>query len=119
MRTGRETRAASQLTDSLRQRILTALHHGTIEAGVRLSGVRSLAAELHADPRAVMASQQELAAALHIRQASVSKAMRRRNADFQVSTLQRVIHAMGGRLRLVAEFPNEPAVEIVDSSEDR
>ena len=57
-------------------------------------------------------SQADLAAALDMRQGSVSKALRR--TDMHVSTLRKVVHAMGGRLKLVAEFPDQPAVEITD-----
>lgn len=48
-------------------------------------------------------SQKELAAALHIKQPSLSKL--EGQSDMQVSTLQRIVEALGGRLIVTAEFP--------------
>ena len=50
------------------------------------------------------ATQVEVAAALHVEQAAVSK-MERRN-DMYLSTLQGYIEALGGELKLVASFPD-------------
>ncbi len=58
-----------------------------------LSEVRSLAG----------VSQRELAAALGIKQPSLSKLEHQR--DMQVSTLRRIVEALGGELRIVARFP--------------
>ncbi len=50
------------LTASLRQRILAALHFGTLLPGDRLPSVRHTGAALRADPRTVMAAYRALAA---------------------------------------------------------
>ena len=49
-------------------------------------------------------TQEQLARLLHVNQAAVSKMERR--ADMYITTLQRVIKAMGGRLEIRAVFPN-------------
>ena len=49
-------------------------------------------------------TQEHLAAALGIKQATVSKMERR--ADMYVGTLAKVIEAMGGRLEIRAVFPD-------------
>lgn len=48
-------------------------------------------------------TQEELARALGVNQASVSKLERR--TDMYISTLQRFIEAMGGTLEITARFP--------------
>ncbi len=48
-------------------------------------------------------SQQQLAAALGIRQPSLSKLDNQ--DDMQVSTLRRIIEALGGELEVIAKFP--------------
>jgi DNA-binding transcriptional regulator YhcF (GntR family) len=50
------------ITESLRQRIVTGLHLGTVKTGDRLPSVRHLGTELHADPRVILAAYQRLAA---------------------------------------------------------
>lgn len=59
--------------------------------------------------RARSLSQEELAAELHVNQATISRMERR--ADMLVSTLRRLVEAMGGKLELRARFP-ERVVEI-------
>src|SRR5258705_13998017 len=54
--------------------------------------------------RALQLSQEELAQTLHVGQAAVAKLEKR--TDMYVSTLRRVIEAMGGELAIVAQFPN-------------
>ena len=54
-------------------------------------------------------TQEHLAKILGVRQAAVSKMERR--ADMYVSTLQSMVRAMGGKLQIVAIFP-EGRVEI-------
>ncbi len=49
-------------------------------------------------------SQEEVAKKLHIKQAAVSKLERR--TDMYLSTLRGFIEAMGGKLEIVARFPN-------------
>lgn len=53
-------------------------------------------------------TQQQLAERLNLQQAAVSKM--ENQLDMHVSTLQRMIVAMGGKLKLVAEFPDEEIV---------
>jgi hypothetical protein len=48
------------ISDTLRQRVLSALHFGTLRAGSRLPSARVLAAELKADPRVVTAAYRSL-----------------------------------------------------------
>ena len=50
-------------------------------------------------------SQVEVARKLHINQAAVSKLERR--ADMYLSTLRGFIEAMGGKLEIIARFPNQ------------
>ena len=50
-------------------------------------------------------SQEEVAKKLHIKQAAVSKLERR--ADMYLSTLRSYIEAMGGKLEIIARFPNQ------------
>jgi predicted transcriptional regulator len=50
-------------------------------------------------------SQVEVAKQLHIKQAAVSKLERR--TDMYLSTLRGFIEAMGGKLEIVAHFPNQ------------
>lgn len=55
-------------------------------------------------------SQAQVAKKLHIKQAAVSKLERR--TDVYVSTLSKTIAAMGGRLEIVATFPDRSPVRI-------
>jgi DNA-binding Xre family transcriptional regulator len=59
-----------------------------------LSEVRQLACK----------SQQELAAALGIKQPSVSKL--EKQSDMQISTLRKIVKALGGELEVLAKFPS-------------
>ena len=58
---------------------------------------------LHELRQARELSQEQLAAVLHIKQASVSKLERR--TDMYISTLRSYIKAMGGELDIIARFP--------------
>ena len=58
---------------------------------------------LHELRRARTLTQQNLAEALHVSQPAVAKLEQR--ADVYVSSLRSYIEAVGGRLRIVAEFP--------------
>ncbi|HTD37139.1 MAG TPA: XRE family transcriptional regulator [Candidatus Limnocylindrales bacterium] len=60
--------------------------------------------------RARALSQQTLAEALQIAQGDVSKIERR--SDVYVRTLRRFVEATGGRLRIVAEYPDAEPIEI-------
>ncbi len=53
-------------------------------------------------------TQQQLATALGINQAALSKM--ERQGDMHVSTLRRILTAMGGELKLVAQFPDGEVV---------
>ena len=49
-------------------------------------------------------TQESLADTLHVRQASISKMERR--SDMYISTLSKIIEAMGGELQIIANMPN-------------
>ena len=53
-------------------------------------------------------TQQQLAERLNLQQAAVSKM--ENQSDMHIATLQRMIAAMGGHLKLVAQFPDEEIV---------
>jgi transcriptional regulator with XRE-family HTH domain len=53
-------------------------------------------------------TQERVAEALHISQDGVSRIEKR--SDFLLSTLRSYVEAMGGRLRLVVEFPDRKPV---------
>ena len=55
-------------------------------------------------------TQGRIAEALHISQDGVSRIEKR--SDFLLSTLRSYIEAMGGRLRLIVEFPDRQPVSI-------
>ncbi|HIK03598.1 MAG TPA: XRE family transcriptional regulator [Trichormus sp. M33_DOE_039] len=55
-------------------------------------------------------TQESMAEILGIRQDSVSRLEKR--ADLLLSTLRSHVEAMGGELKIVAEFPDRPAVII-------
>lgn len=77
---------------------------------------RKMLAELplHELRRARGLSQQQLAEALHVQQPSIAKIERR--TDMYISTLRSHIEAMGGKLEVVARFP-DGAVRISNFSE--
>jgi len=60
--------------------------------------------------RARLLTQDQLAADLHINQASIAKLERR--TDMYLSTLRRFVEAMGGELEIVARFPDQPHVRL-------
>ncbi|MGC8494344.1 MAG: helix-turn-helix domain-containing protein [Syntrophobacteraceae bacterium] len=59
-------------------------------------------------------TQQRVAEALHISQDGVSRIEKR--SDFLLSTLRSYVEAMGGKLRVIAEFPDRKPVIISDFS---
>ena len=69
---------------------------------------RRLMSELAIDElrEALDLTQESLAEALNITQASVSKMERR--SDMYLSTLRKIIEAMGGKLEIVAVMPDGP-----------
>jgi len=81
----------------------------------RRERVEARAAELIAEEmslrdlrRAHALTQESMAKSLGIGQEGVSRLERR--SDLLISTLRGYVEAMGGKLRLVAEFPNRPPV---------
>jgi transcriptional regulator with XRE-family HTH domain len=60
--------------------------------------------------QAVAQTQQDLAVALGVGQDTISRLEKR--SDMLLSTLRRYVEAMGGKLELVAQFPNRPPVVI-------
>ena len=57
-------------------------------------------------------TQERMAETLHISQDGVSRIEKR--SDFLLSTLRSYVEAMGGKLRLIAEFPNRKPVTLSD-----
>jgi transcriptional regulator with XRE-family HTH domain len=55
-------------------------------------------------------AQLEIAAALHIKQPSVSKI--ERQTDMYLSTLRSYVEAIGGKLELVVKLPRRPAIRL-------
>jgi len=76
-----ETRAANLISEELTLRSLRRAHHMT---------------------------QEHVAKSLHIGQDGVSRIEKR--TDLLVSTLRSFVEAMGGQLRIVAQFPDRPPV---------
>jgi len=62
-------------------------------------------------------TQQRIAELLNIGQDSVSRLEKR--SDLLLSTLRSYIEAMGGHLRILAEFPDRPAVTLSGFSVDK
>jgi transcriptional regulator with XRE-family HTH domain len=60
--------------------------------------------------RARAMTQDQLAADLHVGQASIAKLERR--TDMYLSTLRRFVEAMGGELEIVARFPDQQLVRL-------
>ena len=67
--------------------------------------------------QAVERTQEELATALGVGQDTISRLERR--SDMLRSTLKRYVEAMGGKLNLIAKFPNRPPVIIEQIAEHR
>lgn len=65
---------------------------------------------------AVERTQEDLAASLGVGQDTVSRIERR--GDILLSTLRRYVAAMGGKLELVARFPNRPPLVIEQIAAD-
>ena len=60
--------------------------------------------------RAAGKAQAEIAAALNIKQPSVSKI--EKQADLYLSTLKNYVEAVGGKLELVVKLPRRPALHL-------
>jgi predicted transcriptional regulator len=54
--------------------------------------------------RALRLTQGEIAGTLRVNQAAISKM--ESQSDMQISTLRRILEAMGARLKIIAEFPD-------------
>jgi transcriptional regulator with XRE-family HTH domain len=61
-------------------------------------------------------TQDDIAKLLGIKQENVSRLERRNN--IHLSTLKDYIHAVGGKLHLVVEFPNQEPIRLLDNSDD-
>ena len=86
-------------------------------SGARREKIEVRAAELVAEEmslrdlrKALRQTQVRVARELGIKQENVSRIEKR--ADLLISTLNGYVEAMGGRLRLVAEFPDRPPVSL-------
>ena len=55
-------------------------------------------------------TQAELAEKLEVQQSAISKLERR--TDMYLSTLTGIVEAMGGKLEIIAQFPDRPPVRI-------
>ena len=83
---------------------LPAERQGKIEARVaELATLKDLR-------QAVAQTQEELAATLGVGQDTISRLEKR--SDMLLSTLRRYVEAMGGKLELVAKFPDRPPLVI-------
>ncbi|MBE9168591.1 XRE family transcriptional regulator [Pleurocapsales cyanobacterium LEGE 06147] len=60
-------------------------------------------------------TQERMAESLKIRQDSVSRLEKR--SDLLLSTLRSYVNAMGGELKLIAEFPDRPTVVLTGIAE--
>lgn len=67
--------------------------------------------------QAVEKTQVDLAQALGVGQDTISRLEQR--SDMLLSTLRRYIEGMGGKLELVAQFPNRPPVVIDHLAEEK
>ncbi|MCH8207685.1 MAG: helix-turn-helix transcriptional regulator [Nitrospinae bacterium] len=88
----------------------------------RQERINKLADELIAEEMAL----QELRQSLELKQEDVAKKMSlpqgnisrmEQRKDMKVSTLKEYIEALGGKLRLTAEFPNRPPVNLTGFSD--
>lgn len=65
--------------------------------------------------KAMKFTQEQIADQLKMDQGNLSRLEKR--ADLMLSTLRRYIEAMGGNLKLVAEFPERPPIEVIGFEE--
>ncbi len=61
-------------------------------------------------------TQQDIAQLLRIKQENVSRLERRNN--IHLSTLKDYIHAVGGKLHLIVEFPDQEPIKLLDLDDD-
>ena len=67
--------------------------------------------------QAAAKTQEDLATALGVGQDTISRIEQR--SDMLLSTLRRYVEGMGGKLELVAQFPNRPPVVIDSLAKDK
>ena len=67
--------------------------------------------------QAAQQTQEQLAATLGVRQDTISRLEKR--SDMLLSTLRHYIESMGGKLEIVAQFPNRPPLIIQHLGRDR
>ena len=91
------------------------VQHGALLSPARRRRVEARTTELITEERslrdlrrALALTQDRMAEKLGIGQDGISRLEKR--SDLLLSTLRTYIEAMGGKLRLVAEFPNRPPV---------
>ena len=95
-------------TTTKKVRAMAARRTQELLAELLLSEVRQLAGK----------SQQEVAATLGIKQPSLSKL--EKQADMQISTLRKIVKALGGELEVLARFPRGTVrIDQFDSSHRR
>src|SRR5271156_4815036 len=89
----------------------------------RRKKVENRAAELIAEEmslrdlrKARKLTQAHVAKELGITQDSVSRLEKR--SDLLLSTLRKTVNAMGGNVRIIAEFPDRDSIVLAESSED-
>ncbi len=61
-------------------------------------------------------TQTDIAQLLGIKQENVSRLERRNNVH--LSTLKDYIHAIGGKLHLIVEFPDQELIKLLDNEEE-
>jgi Helix-turn-helix. len=81
-----------------------------VKRRAKIEGRASELATLKDLRQAVERTQEELAVSLGVGQDTISRIERR--SDMLLSTLRRYVEAMGGKLELVAEFPDRPRMVI-------
>jgi DNA-binding transcriptional regulator YhcF (GntR family) len=67
-------RRRDDIVEILRQRVISGIHFGTLERGAKLPSARTVSAELHADPRVVLAAYRRLESEGLIEQRAGSRA---------------------------------------------
>jgi transcriptional regulator with XRE-family HTH domain len=60
--------------------------------------------------KAILGTQAKLGKKMGIKQAAVSR--RERRSDMRVSTLKQIIDGLGGKVRIIAQFANRPAISV-------
>lgn len=98
------------MTKSLKDKLNTISEARQVSIETRASELIAEEMTLRDLRLALEKTQQELGAALHMKQDGISRLENR--SDMLLSTLNKYISAMGGTLKLIAKFPGRPAVVI-------